>query len=88
LPESLSSLGRDPAFLEYLDGQIEQRVNSALARFEKIKRFAIVPCDFSVEGGELTPTMKVRRAVVEQKYADVIESLYLAGTIPAQAKAS
>jgi long-chain acyl-CoA synthetase len=88
LPESLSSLGRDPAFLEYLDGQIEQRVNSALARFEKIKRFAIVPYDFSVEGGELTPTMKVRRAVVEQKYADVIESLYLAGTIPAQAKAS
>ncbi len=87
LPESLSLLGRDSAFLKYLDEQIEQRVNSALARFERIKKFAIVPSDFSVEGGELTPTMKVRRAVVELKYAELIESLYLPGTIPAQAKA-
>jgi len=88
MPESLSLLGRDSAFLKYLDEQIEQRVNSALARFETIKKFAIVPSDFSVEGGELTPTMKVRRAVVELKYADLIESLYLPGTIKAQAKAS
>ncbi len=87
MPESLSLLGRDSAFLKYLDEQIEQRVNSALARFETIKKFAIVPSDFSVEGGELTPTMKVRRAVVELKYADLIESLYLPGTIKAQAKA-
>jgi long-chain acyl-CoA synthetase len=88
LPESLSLLGCDSTFLKYLDEQIEQRVNSALARFERIKKFAIVPSDFSVEGGELTPTMKVRRAVVELKYADLIASLYLPGTIPAQARAS
>lgn len=87
MPESVSSLRRDPAFLKYLDEQIEQRVNSALARFETIKKFAILPSDFSVEGGELTPTMKLRRAAVEQKYADLIESLYLPGAVPAQAKA-
>jgi len=87
MPESVGSLRRDPAFLKYLDGQIEQRVNSALARFETIKRFAILPSDFSVEGGELTPTMKLRRAAVEQKYAALIESLYLPGAAPAQAKA-
>lgn len=52
------------------------QVNSKLASFETIKKFAILPQDFTIESGELTPTLKVKRKVVYQKYADIIEKLY------------
>ena len=41
-----------------------------------MKKFAILPDDLSQEGGELTPTLKVKRAVVASKYADEIDTLY------------
>lgn len=46
------------------------------ARFEKIKKFALLPDEFTVDGGELTPTMKIKRRAVEEKYRVLIESLY------------
>ena len=49
---------------------------SSLAKFEQIKKIALIPNDFSIDGGELTPTMKVRRREVDKKYADVIEGIY------------
>jgi long-chain acyl-CoA synthetase len=75
-PETVSALTRHRPFLQHLEQQIEQQVNAKLARFETIKRFAVMPEDFSVKGGELTPTLKLRRAAIEQKYSDLIESLY------------
>ncbi len=87
LPESLSSLSQDSTFLAYLEQQVEHQVNNKVARFETIKQFAVLPQDFSVEGGELTPTLKVRRAAVEQKYAGLIESLYAPEPLRVQAKA-
>jgi len=51
-------------------------INVDLAQFEKIKRFALLPKDMTIEDGELTPTMKVRRKIVEQRWAHVIEQLY------------
>ena len=53
-------------------------VNRNRSRFEQIKRFAIVPRDFSAKEGEVTPTMKLKRKVVEQHFADEIERLYAA----------
>ena len=47
-----------------------------LAHFEKIKRIALLAREFSLEAGELTPTLKVKRRVVEQKYKDVIDRMY------------
>ena len=47
-----------------------------LAQFEMPKRLLLLPRDFSVEGGELTPTLKVRRRIVEQRHRDAIEALY------------
>ncbi len=50
--------------------------NAQLASFESIKNFAILPHDFTVESGELTPSLKVKRKVCDQKYHDIIEGLY------------
>src|SRR3954451_15015519 len=61
---------------ETLVQQIVDEVNSDLSRFEQIKRFAIVPREFSAEEGEVTPTLKLKRRVIEERYADEIEKLY------------
>ena len=52
------------------------RVNADLSRFEQIKRFAILPRDFSPDEGEMTPTLKLKRRVCEDHFADVIAGLY------------
>lgn len=50
--------------------------NTHLASYETIKNFAVLPEDFTVERGELTPSLKVKRRVLDEKYRDVIEDLY------------
>ena len=50
--------------------------NEDLARVEQVKRFAILPADWEPGGDELTPTMKLKRKPIAEKYADEIESLY------------
>lgn len=55
------------------------RLTRQLADYEKVKRIALVADEFSVDGGELTPTLKVKRRVVEEKYGELIESLYSSG---------
>ncbi|MDY7231625.1 AMP-dependent synthetase/ligase [Hyalangium rubrum] len=77
--EDVGALARDARLRKYLEEAIERDVNPKLARFETIKRFAVLPEDFSIDKGEMTPTLKVRRSAVEQKYADVIESMYAEG---------
>ena len=71
-PESAS---RDEKFLSFLQRQIDA-VNARLARVQAVKKFKVIPHEFTVEGGELTPTMKVRRKVVTEKYRGDIEKLY------------
>ena len=51
-------------------------VNSDLSRYQQIRKWRLVPTTFSIDGGELTPTQKVKRRVINDKYADVIESMY------------
>ncbi|MCU0699909.1 MAG: long-chain fatty acid--CoA ligase [Myxococcaceae bacterium] len=67
---------QDTAFHAWLEAQIAERVNTKVSRFETIKRFTVLPHDFTIEGGELTSTLKVRRSVCEAKYAKEIEALY------------
>lgn len=78
-PTDAAVLEHHPEFRRHLSEGIEREVNSKLAKFETIKKFAILPRDFSTEGGELTATLKIRRKVVEAKYADLINGLYLDG---------
>jgi long-chain acyl-CoA synthetase len=56
--------------------EIVDALNHELSQFERIKRLTLLPAEFTVDSGELTPTMKVKRKVVEQKYAGQIEALY------------
>jgi long-chain acyl-CoA synthetase len=65
----------DPKIVELVKGDVAKYTRE-LADYEKVKRLALVPREFTIEGGELTPTLKVRRRVVEEKYRDLIESLY------------
>jgi long-chain acyl-CoA synthetase len=55
---------------------IVDKVNMGLANFESMKRMSIVPEEWSVEDGTLTPSMKLKRRVVEQKYAKEIGDFY------------
>jgi len=75
------ALLEDPALVAEI-GAVVAEVNLTLARSEQVKRFAILPEPLSVEGGELTPTLKVRRRVVGQKYSELIASLYARGEGP------
>jgi len=61
-----------------LFGAAVEEANRDLARFEQVKRFRILPSALSIDGGELTPTLKVRRALVTRQYADLIEGMYAA----------
>jgi len=72
-PVEMQTAGRDPGELvqEIVDG-----VNLDRVRVEQIKRFVILPRDFSQEEGELTPTLKLRRKVVHEHFAREIEQLY------------
>ncbi|HEX6490982.1 MAG TPA: long-chain fatty acid--CoA ligase [Gaiellaceae bacterium] len=57
-------------------GSLVEEVNRELSPFEQIKRFAIIPREFSAEKGEVTPTLKLRRRVIEERFASEIEKLY------------
>ena len=54
-------------------------LNKHLAQYEQIKKFAIITREFSIADGEMTPTMKMKRNVIEQRFRDLIDSLYSGG---------
>ena len=70
-----ATAAKDEKFLGFLQRQIDT-VNARLARVQAVKKFRVIPHEFTVEGGELTPTMKVKRKVVTEKYKNEIEKLY------------
>ena len=53
------------------------RLQKDLANYERIRKFILLENHFSIEGGELTPTLKVKRKFVEEKFKDEIENMYL-----------
>lgn len=72
---SWGELVEHPRLQAALASEVE-RVNARLARYESIKRFAVVATPFTIDGGQLTPTLKVKRRVVEGQWAREIERLY------------
>jgi len=71
-PEAMS---QEPAVLAEVQAGVE-RANSHLSRVEQIKRFKVLGCDWPPAGDELTPTMKLKRKPIAEKYAAEIEALY------------
>jgi long-chain acyl-CoA synthetase len=75
LPEDITSLSRDAEVHALIQKEVD-RANAKYAQVEQVKRFAILDHDLSQATGELTPTLKVKRNVVNEKYADVFDALY------------
>ncbi|MFQ5524623.1 MAG: AMP-dependent synthetase/ligase [Thermoanaerobaculia bacterium] len=63
-------------FSRWIEAQVHKTVNATLSRVQQIKRIRLLAEQFTVEGGELTPTMKLKRRVILSKYASDIEALY------------
>ena len=85
LERRLKDLGRPPGAREELVAredvialyqEIIDALNRELSQYERIKRIALLPREFTVESGELTPTLKIKRKVVEEKWKEQIEGLY------------
>jgi long-chain acyl-CoA synthetase len=72
---SVGELANDPDLLAEVDTAVKQ-ANLSVSHAESIRKFRILPVDFTEDTGELTPTMKVKRKVVAQKFADDIEAIY------------
>ena len=72
---SNAEMARNPEVHRLIDGEVK-RLTAHLAQYETIKRFALLPDDFTFDNGALTFTMKLKRRVVEERFAAVIDSLY------------
>jgi long-chain acyl-CoA synthetase len=66
---------RDPRIIDLMERQVASHTKG-LARFETVKRIALLDREFSVDQGEMTPTLKIKRRVIDEKYMDVIDRLY------------
>ncbi|MCC6396456.1 MAG: long-chain fatty acid--CoA ligase [Bacteroidetes bacterium] len=72
---SISDLVKDPDVNDLIDKEIN-KIQKDLANYERVRRFTLLEKQFSIEEGELTPTQKVRRKVIEERYGHLIDSMY------------
>ncbi len=72
---SMEELAQEPTVVAEIQAAVDY-ANKAVSKAEAVKTFRVLPEDLSIDGGELTPTLKVKRSVVASKYAGVIEEIY------------
>jgi long-chain acyl-CoA synthetase len=70
-----SEFCRNPRVIDLFQRQVDS-VTEDLSRFERVKRVALLERELTVEGGELTPTLKVKRRIIDEKYKETIDRLY------------
>jgi long-chain acyl-CoA synthetase len=75
LPEDMAELAKSEEMRALVQKELD-RANSNYAQVEQVKKFAILDHDFSVDSGELTPTLKVKRNVIYDRYGDLFEGMY------------
>lgn len=73
--EDRSKLITDPNVIKLFEEEVE-RINNSLGKFEQVKKIILLPNEWTVEAGELTPTMKIRRTVTQEKYAALVSEIY------------
>jgi long-chain acyl-CoA synthetase len=73
--QGTAQLAEDPRLRESLQAQIEE-MNRGLSSHERVRAFRVLTRDFSIESGELTPSLKIKRNFCAKKYSDIIEGLY------------
>jgi long-chain acyl-CoA synthetase len=75
LPEEIAALAESDEITQMIQAELD-RANSHYAQVEQIKKFTVLDHDLSIENGELTPTLKVKRNVIYDRYGDLFESMY------------
>ena len=80
LPGDVETLAGSEQVRELIQGVVDD-VNAERSRYEQIKRFSILPRDFTMDEGELTPTLKLRRRVVAEHFPGELEELYAGETL-------
>jgi long-chain acyl-CoA synthetase len=75
VPKDRTELSKHPAVIQIVQRDISS-LTSSLADYERIRRVALLPNEFTIDSGELTPTLKVKRRVIDERFGDVIEALY------------
>ncbi|MDQ3133705.1 MAG: AMP-binding protein, partial [Acidobacteriota bacterium] len=74
-PSDHVALSRDPAAVRLVQREVAQ-LTASLHDYERVRRVALLPDELTIDGGELTPTLKVKRRVIDEKYGRLIEELY------------
>lgn len=75
VPASLEALSRDAAAIKIVQQEVSS-LTSGLADYERVRRVALLASELTIDGGEMTPTLKIKRRVVDEKYGELIERLY------------
>jgi long-chain acyl-CoA synthetase len=77
-PATRTEWSRHPAAIKIVQQEVAQ-LTRTLADYERVRRIALLPEEFSIDNGEMTPTLKIKRRVVDEKYGQLIEELYGGG---------
>jgi len=74
-PKDKVELSKHPAAIKIVQRDIAS-LTASLVDYERIRRVALLPQEFTIDSGELTPTLKVKRRVIDERFGDLIEELY------------
>jgi long-chain acyl-CoA synthetase len=75
VPKEKAELVKHPAAIKIVQKDVAA-LTSSLVDYERIRRVALLPSEFTIDSGELTPTLKVKRRVIDERFGDLIEELY------------
>jgi long-chain acyl-CoA synthetase len=75
VPKDKAELVKQQAAVKIVQSDVAQ-LTASLVDYERIRRVALLPNEFTIDSGELTPTLKVKRRVIDERFGDVIEELY------------